>query len=37
MSTHPPGTRVRCEMTKWGDRLHWQFEGIHLGSDEHGE
>jgi predicted RNA-binding protein associated with RNAse of E/G family len=24
-------------MTKWGDRPHWQFEGIHLGSDEHGE
>ena len=37
MSTHPPGTRVRCEMTKWGDRPHWQFDGIHLGSDEHGE
>ena len=32
-----PGTRVQCEMTKWGDRPHWQFEGIHLGSDEHGE
>ena len=32
-----PGTRVRCEMTKWGDRPHWQFEGVHLGSDEHGE
>ena len=31
-----PGTRVRCEMTKWADRPHWQFEGIHLGSDEHG-
>ena len=32
-----PGTRIRCVMTKWGDRPHWQFEGIHLGSDEHGE
>jgi hypothetical protein len=32
-----PGTLIRCEMTKWGDRPHWRFEGIHLGSDEHGE
>jgi hypothetical protein len=24
-------------MTKWGDRPHWQFDGIYLGSDEHGE
>ena len=37
MSTHPPGTPVRVEMSKWGDRPHWQFGGIHLGSDEHGE
>ncbi|NYE35586.1 hypothetical protein F4692_000690 [Nocardioides cavernae] len=37
MSTHVPGTPVRCEMTKWGDRPHWQFEGIYLGSDSHGE
>jgi hypothetical protein len=32
-----PGTPVRCEMTKWGDRRHWHFAGIYLGSDEHGE
>jgi predicted RNA-binding protein associated with RNAse of E/G family len=32
-----PGTPIRCEMTKWGDRPHWEFDGIHLGSDEHGE
>ncbi len=32
-----PGTPIRCEMTKWGDRPHWQFEGIYLGADEHGE
>ncbi|MCW2735581.1 DUF402 domain-containing protein [Nocardioides sp.] len=32
-----PGTPIRCQMTKWGDRPHWEFEGIHLGSDEHGE
>ena len=37
MSKHPPGTPIRCEMTKWGERPHWQFEGIHLGTDEHGE
>jgi hypothetical protein len=24
-------------MTKWGNRPHWQFAGIHLGADEHGE
>ena len=24
-------------MTKWGDRPHWQFAGLHLGSDQHGE
>jgi predicted RNA-binding protein associated with RNAse of E/G family len=32
-----PGTPIRCEMTKWGDRPHWQFPGIHLGADEHGD
>ena len=32
-----PGTQIRCEMSKWGDRPHWQFTGLHLGSDEHGE
>ena len=32
-----PGTPIRCEMTKWGDRPHWRCEGLHLGSDEHGE
>lgn len=24
-------------MTKWGDRPHWEYDGIYLGSDEHGE
>lgn len=24
-------------MTKWGDRPHWEFDGVFLGSDEHGE
>ncbi|WP_207082652.1 DUF402 domain-containing protein [Nocardioides sp. S5] len=32
-----PGTQIRCEMTKWGERPHWQFAGIFLGTDEHGE
>ena len=32
-----PGTQIRCEMTKWGERPHWQFEGVFLGRDEHGE
>ena len=32
-----PGTPIRVEMTKWGDRPHWEFDGVHLGSDEHGE
>jgi len=32
-----PGTPIRCEMSKWGDRPHWRFAGVHLGSDEHGE
>lgn len=27
---------VRCQMTKWGDRPHWQFTGVHLGEDSHG-
>jgi hypothetical protein len=32
-----PGARVRCVMSKWGDRPHWQFEGVYLGADEHGD
>ncbi len=32
-----PGSPIRVEMTKWGDRPHWQFPGTYLGSDEHGE
>ena len=32
-----PGTAIRCETSKWGDRPHWQFEGFFLGSDEHGD
>ncbi|WP_122816467.1 DUF402 domain-containing protein [Nocardioides pantholopis] len=32
-----PGERVRVVMTKWGDRPHWEFDGVLLGRDEHGE
>jgi uncharacterized protein len=32
-----PGTPIRVAMTKWGDRPHWQFDGVFLGADEHGE
>ena len=34
---HAPGSDVRVEMGKWGDRPHWQFTAVHLGADEHGE
>jgi protein associated with RNAse G/E len=32
-----PGTPVRCETSKWGDRPHWQYDGVFLGTDEHGD
>lgn len=28
---------MRCVMTKWGDRPHWEFDAVRLGSDEHGD
>jgi uncharacterized protein len=31
------GEPVRLEMEKWGDRPHWQFDAIWLGSDEYGD
>ncbi len=31
------GDPVRLEMEKWGDRPHWRFDAIWLGSDEHGD
>lgn len=34
--THAPGTRVRCEMTKWGGRPHWEYDAVVLGEDLHG-
>lgn len=32
-----PGDTVHCHMSKWGDRPHWRYEGLWLGSDEHGD
>jgi uncharacterized protein len=32
-----PGGPIRIEMTKWGDRPHWQIPGVWLGSDRHGD
>jgi uncharacterized protein len=31
------GDAMRIELTKWGDRPHWEFDGVYLGSDEHGD
>jgi hypothetical protein len=31
------GDPVRIEMEKWGGRPHWEFDGVWLGSDEHGD
>lgn len=35
--TRAPGDPVRVEVTKWGDRPHWRFAGVWLGSDAYGE
>jgi hypothetical protein len=35
--TASPGDPVRIVMTKWGDRPHWEFDGVLLGSDQHGD
>ncbi len=32
-----PGDAVRVELTKWGDRPHWQFDALYLGSDAAGD
>lgn len=31
------GGPVRCVMTKWGERPHWEFDAVFLGSDAHGD
>ena len=35
--TFEPGDPIRVEVTKWGDRPHWRFDGVWLGRDEYGE
>jgi uncharacterized protein len=32
-----PGDPIRVELTKWGDRPHWEFDGVYLGSDDNGD
>ncbi len=32
-----PGDPVRVVMTKWGRRPHWEFDGVHLGTDDAGD
>ncbi len=34
---HRPGDPIRVQLSKWGDRPHWEFDGVYLGSDEHGD
>ena len=31
-----PGTPVAGRFTKWGERPHWQWTGVYVGTDEHG-
>ena len=33
---HARGDAVRVEMTKWGDRPHWEMDAVYLGADAHG-
>ncbi|WP_244931645.1 DUF402 domain-containing protein [Nocardioides sp. W7] len=32
-----PGDPARIELSKWGDRPHWELDATYLGSDEHGD
>jgi hypothetical protein len=32
-----PGLPIRVVMSKWGGRPHWEYDALHLGSDDHGE
>jgi uncharacterized protein len=32
-----PGDAVRVEMTKWGDRPHWEMDAVYLGADAAGD
>ncbi|RHW27183.1 DUF402 domain-containing protein [Nocardioides immobilis] len=32
-----PDQPIRVVMTKWGDRPHWEYDAVYLGSDQHGD
>lgn len=32
-----PGSPVSVRVTKWGGGRHWEYEGVYLGVDEHGD
>jgi hypothetical protein len=32
-----PGDRIRVEITKWGGRPHWEYDGLRLGADAWGD
>jgi len=32
-----PDQPIRVVTTKWGDRPHWEYDAIYLGTDEHGQ
>jgi hypothetical protein len=31
------GHPIHVRMTKWGGRPHWRYDGVYLGTDEHGD
>ncbi len=37
MSAPSPGDVVRLELTKWGDRPHWEMDAVYLGADAAGD
>jgi hypothetical protein len=37
VSAPGPGDAVRLQLTKWGDRPHWEMDAVFLGRDEHGD
>lgn len=37
MERFEPGHPVTIQMTKWGGRPHWRYDGLYLGADDHGE
>lgn len=37
MERFDAGHSITIQMTKWGERPHWRYDGVYLGVDEHGE